>query len=113
VSPGSVRSAAVLRCCNREVSEWPSTFATVNTPSAVPSPAPRIRLTINSKGGDDFDAQRELIKSTGAKWDPEAKGWRLWLGADLARDAEALTTLFKAARAYGTTVKAGAMPTGG
>lgn len=67
-----------------------------------------IRITYGDGYRDNFDEQLELVKSTGAQWDPGTKTWLLWLGADVARDAEALTTLFKAASSYGTYIQADA-----
>jgi hypothetical protein len=91
----------------------PLILAIVNIYTAAQAPSLRTRLIIRTKYGDDFDAQLELIKSTGAGWDSMAKTWVLWLGADMARDAEALTTLFEAARSYGTFVAADLVPAGG
>lgn len=85
----------------------------MNVPAASQSSSLHTRLIIRTKYGDTFDAQLELIKSTGAEWDSGAKTWALWLGADMARDAKALTTLFEAARSYGTFVTADSMPAGG
>jgi hypothetical protein len=66
--------------------------------------SPRSLIKITTKAGDTFDAQLDLIRSTGAGWDSGTKMWRLWLGTDLEADADRLTALFRAARDYGTTV---------
>jgi len=63
-------------------------------------------LIISSKpiDGPGFNAQTELIKSSGAGFDGYSRTWLLPLERALTGDRPGLEVLFEAAREYGTSV---------
>lgn len=61
-------------------------------------------IASRSIDGPDFNAQTDLIKSSGAGFDSYSRTWRLPLERALTGDRPGLEVLFEAARNYGTSV---------
>lgn len=73
---------------------------------------PSVRFDIRAKPADAhaWEEQLNLIRASGAQFDPETRNWYLWLDPE-ALPTRSLDLLFQVARLYGATVQVGKVQT--